>query len=87
VTTSPSPPRTGEKVPQADEGVSLASGTSPHPAPRRHPLPASGARGNHGADFRSTNASQNHLLGNRERRIVCSIRQRGNNFAMLAALV
>ena len=28
---TPSPSRTGEKVPQADEGVSLASGTTPHP--------------------------------------------------------
>jgi UDP-GlcNAc:undecaprenyl-phosphate GlcNAc-1-phosphate transferase len=27
----PSPPRTGEKVPQADEGASIASGTAPHP--------------------------------------------------------
>src|SRR6185369_16438643 len=28
---SPSPPHTGEKVPQADEGDSVARGTTPHP--------------------------------------------------------
>ncbi|HJW95781.1 MAG TPA: hypothetical protein VJ901_19375, partial [Thermoanaerobaculia bacterium] len=40
---SPSLPRTGEKVPQADEGASIAAGTAPHPPAA--PSPRAAGRG------------------------------------------